>query len=222
MCFCNVYAWILIKSQLHFDFLVVFTLLLRPCQLFYHVSWLLYLYWSLYFLFFVLTSGRPLPVTTFFVFLKPLCSHLTAQIVIQEFSNSAVYRCQRAFHWSQNLQLLQPALLQLFCSASWSHSAALQQHCSFRTGIIMAIDCIQQYFIHQLVLIFCSLRSKRFQSSYCTKVRAGAKKKGGRGRGRVPSFPSPSPVLSFFALVPTFSTNSRGNAWYITTWISSW
>ena len=31
---------------------------------------------------------------------------------------------------------------------------------------------------------FASLRSKRFQSSYCAKVRAGAKKKGGRGRGR--------------------------------------
>ena len=29
-----------------------------------------------------------------------------------------------------------------------------------------------------------SLRSKRFQSSYCAKVRAGAKKKGVRGRGR--------------------------------------
>ena len=28
------------------------------------------------------------------------------------------------------------------------------------------------------------LRSKRFQSSYCAKVRAGAKKKGGRGRER--------------------------------------
>ena len=37
-CFCNVYAWILIKYKLHFDFLVVFTLLLRPCQLLYHVS----------------------------------------------------------------------------------------------------------------------------------------------------------------------------------------
>ena len=29
-----------------------------------------------------------------------------------------------------------------------------------------------------------SLHSKRFQSSYCAKVRAGAKKKGGRGRER--------------------------------------
>ena len=38
------------------------------------------------FLFFVLTSGRPLQVTTFFVFSKPLCSHFAAQIVIPEFS----------------------------------------------------------------------------------------------------------------------------------------
>ena len=29
-CFCSVYAWILIKCKLHFDFLVVFTPLLRP------------------------------------------------------------------------------------------------------------------------------------------------------------------------------------------------
>ena len=39
-----------------------------------------------------------------------------------------------------------------------------------------------------------SLRNKRFQSSYCAKVRAGAKKKG--------------------VLFPTLSTNSRGNACY--------
>ena len=32
--------------------------------------------------------------------------------------------------------------------------------------------------------LYFSLRSKRFQSSYCAKVRAGAKKKkGGKGRG---------------------------------------
>ena len=31
---------------------------------------------------------------------------------------------------------------------------------------------------------YISLCSKRFQSSYCAKVRAGAKKKGGKGRGR--------------------------------------
>ena len=39
-----------------------------------------------------------------------------------------------------------------------------------------------------------SLCSKRFQSSYCGKVRAGS--------------------FLFFALFPTFSTNTRGNAWH--------
>ena len=67
---------------------------------------------------------------------------------------------------------------------------------------------------------FClliSLRSKRFQSSYCVKVRAGAKKKlegGGEGRSFLLSPPPPPSFLCFFALVPTFSTNSCGNACY--------
>ena len=39
-----------------------------------------------------------------------------------------------------------------------------------------------------------SLRSKRFQSSYCAKVRAEAKKK----------VPSPSPVINFFCSCPSF------------------
>ena len=48
-----------------------------------------------------------------------------------------------------------------------------------------------------------SLHSKRFQLSYCAKVRAGAKKQNGRGKGRgkeetlFPSLPSPYPVISF-------------------------
>ena len=42
---------------------------------------------------------------------------------------------------------------------------------------------------------FHSLRSKRFQLNHCAKVRVGA-------------------FLFFFVLVPTFSTNSRGNACY--------
>ena len=63
--------------------------------------------------------------------------------------------------------------------------------------------------VFHLFCLWNSLRSKRFQSSYCAKLRAGAKKKkGGRGRRRgeeeVPSFPFPSPVIPFFALVPTF------------------
>ena len=56
-----------------------------------------------------------------------------------------------------------------------------------------------------------SLRSKRFQSSYGAKVRAGTKKKRWKGKGRrgnacgqaFPSFPSPL-LPFFFALVPTF------------------
>ena len=47
-----------------------------------------------------------------------------------------------------------------------------------------------------------SLRSKRFQSSYCAKVRAEAKKK-------VPSFPSPSPVVHFFCSSPSFLDEPR-------------
>ena len=76
-CFCNVYAWILIKYQLHFDFLVVFTppkalSTSLPC-------FVVIVLLKSAFLFFVLTSGRTLPGTTFFVLkfeatLQPLCS----------------------------------------------------------------------------------------------------------------------------------------------------
>ena len=68
-CFCNVYAWILIKYKLHFDFLVVFTLLLRPCKLLYHVSWSLY-YWSLHFFFLYLIFCSMFP---FKALLRPYC-----------------------------------------------------------------------------------------------------------------------------------------------------
>ena len=43
-------------------------------------------------------------------------------------------RQQRCLSLSKGFPL-QPALLQLFCSASWSHSSTLQQCCSFHTGI---------------------------------------------------------------------------------------
>ena len=61
---------------------------------------------------------------------------------------------------------------------------------------------------------FCLLispRSKRFQSSYCVKVRAGAKKKVGRGRGgeKFPSLPSPFPVIPFFLLSSQLSRRTR-------------
>ena len=54
-----------------------------------------------------------------------------------------------------------------------------------------------------------SLRSKRFQSSYCAKVRAEAKKRL-RGRGEeVPSFPSPSPIIHFFCCCSSFLDEPR-------------
>ena len=53
-----------------------------------------------------------------------------------------------------------------------------------------------------------SLRSKRFQSSYCAKVRAEAKKRlKGEGEGRRGNLHSPPPppsLIFFFALVPVF------------------
>ena len=55
-----------------------------------------------------------------------------------------------------------------------------------------------------------SLRSKRFQSSYSAKVRAGAKKKMEGGGGVEKR--KPHSFRFFFTLVPTCSTNSRGNA----------
>ena len=87
--------------------------------------------------FFVLTSGRPLPVTTFLVFSKPLCSADRDSGIFCTAATAlfiAVKGLSTAARNSQNLLLLQPALLQLFCSASLSHSAALQQRCSFLTG----------------------------------------------------------------------------------------
>ena len=66
---------------------------------------------------------------------------------------------------------------------------------------------------------FSSLRSKRFQSCYCAKVRAGAKKErcmegGGRGEKRrrgnsVSIFPLPLPRQSFFSLLSQFSRRTR-------------
>ena len=137
--FCNVYSWVLIKYQLHFDFLVFFNPQLRPYQLLYHVSWLLY-YWSLHFVFFVLTSGRPLPVTTFFVFSKPLCSHFA---VIREFCAPLQQRClslSKGFPLQCETAKICYCCSQpfySFCSASWSHSAALQQRFLFCTGRIL-------------------------------------------------------------------------------------
>ena len=84
------------------------------------------------FLFFVLTSGRPLPVTTFFVFSKPLCSHFAAQIVIREFSAPLQKGClslsmgfpltadatAAAQHFYSSFVALPEAILQRYSSAA--------------------------------------------------------------------------------------------------------
>ena len=121
-CFCNVYAWILIKYQLHFDFLVVFTLLLRLCQLLYHVSWLL-CNWAYISLFCTKEWWAITGNNIIWLFKATLQRRSWFGNFLHHW-NSAVYCCQKAFQCSQNLRLLQPALLQLFCSASWIHSSA--------------------------------------------------------------------------------------------------
>ena len=135
-CFCNVYAWILIKYQLHFDFLVVFTLLVRPCQLLYHVSWLLYnKLKSAFLFFFVLTSGRPLQVTTFFVFSKPLCSHFAAQILIPEFSAPLQKRClslSKGFPLQRKTAKICYCCSQLFYSSFVALLEVILQRCTAR------------------------------------------------------------------------------------------
>ena len=59
---------------------------------------------------------------------------------------------------------------------------------------------IQHCYLPPKLLQYGSLRSKRFQSSYCAKVRAKAKK----------NFPSPSPVIHFFLCsCPSFLDEPR-------------
>ena len=61
-----------------------------------------------------------------------------------------------------------------------------------------------------------SLRSKRFALRYCAKVGARAKEmeEEGGGGGFLFCPPLPGTFLFSCSLVPTFSTNSRGNACY--------
>ena len=110
-----------------------------------------------------------------------------------------------------------------------NEQASQQQFRLFGNGELMAWRVYMTLFqesiqwwtkIQVSCLGYYSLRSKHFQSSYCAYVRARAIKRwkgeeGGGGEGeKFPSFLSPSPVIPFLALVPTFSTNSRGNACY--------
>ena len=86
------------------------------------------------FLFFVLTSDRPLPVTTIFVFSKPLCS-ADRDSGISCTAAKALFIAVKGLSTAAKIcDCCSLALLQLFCRTSWSHSAALQQPCSFRMG----------------------------------------------------------------------------------------
>ena len=80
--------------------------------------------------FFVPTSDRPLPVTTFFVFLKPLCSHFAAQIVIQEFSALLQKRCLSLSKGSPLLPKFVTAAAQRFYSSFVVLLEAILQRCS--------------------------------------------------------------------------------------------
>ena len=87
------------------------------------------------FLFFVLTSGRPnLPVTTFFVFSKPLCSHFAVQTVIREFSAPLQKRCLSLSKGFPLQPKFTAAAAQRFYSSFVALLEAILQRCSFRTG----------------------------------------------------------------------------------------
>ena len=66
-------------------------------------------------------------------------------------------------------------------------------------------------------LMFRVLSNQHYQHRSNQKLRSWAnavfQNRGVCGQA-VPSFPSPFPIIPFFALVPTFSANSRGNACY--------
>ena len=70
------------------------------------------------FLFFVLTSGRPLPVTTFFVFSKPLCSADRDSGIFCTAAKALFIAVKGLSTAAKICDCCSPALLQLFCSAS--------------------------------------------------------------------------------------------------------
>ena len=91
------------------------------------------------------------------------------------------------------------------------HSFFFSRRYCFRWSCVSSLRgvCIQ-WNLH-----ITNLRSKRFQSSYCAKVRAEAKKKSWRGRGKEET-PLPLPRHSFFFLFLSQLSRrtSRGNACY--------
>ena len=103
--------------QLHFDFLVPFTLLLIMYSATMYHDYCTIEIWISFF--FMLMSGRPLSVTTFFVFSRPLCSHFAVQIVIWEFSAP---RQQHCLSLSQGFPLQRQTAKICYCCSQPLHS----------------------------------------------------------------------------------------------------
>ena len=115
------------------------------------------------------------------------------------------------------------AVLILHFAPSLRFALSLQSAvCILHSVYILPLVRILRFYtdLYQNSVIY-SLHSKRLPSSYCAKVEARTKKKklevggGGRKRKNFLLSPPPSPSYLFiFSLVPSFSTNSRGNACY--------
>ena len=131
-CFCSVSACILIKYKLHFDFLGLVnssTMYRDYCIIGACISF-----------FFVLTSGRPLPVTKFSVFSKPLCRHLAAQIVIREFSAPLQKRCLSLSKGFPLQPKFAAAAAQQFYSSFVALLEAILQRCSSAARFVRVLS----------------------------------------------------------------------------------
>ena len=108
--------------------------------------------------FFVLTSGRPLPVTTFFVFSKPLCSHFAAQIVIREFSAPLQKRCLSLSKGFPLQPKFATAAAQRFYSSFVALLEAILQRCSSAARFVRVASFISRK-AYSLVVV-CSWQLK--------------------------------------------------------------
>ena len=116
---CNVYAWILNKVSVAFwlssGFYSATEVFSTPLP-----GIMIIVLLKSAFLFFSLTRGRPIPVTTFFVFSKPLFSHFAAQIVIRKFSALLQQRC---LSLSKGFQLQHQTAKICYCYSQPFHSS---------------------------------------------------------------------------------------------------
>ena len=111
--------------------------------------------------FFVLTSGRSLPVTTFFVFSKPLCSHFAVQIVIREFSAPLQQCClslSKGFPLQRETAKICYCCSQLFYSSFAALLEVILQRCSSAACFVRGALGIWLYW--KLLFKFPSTRAK--------------------------------------------------------------